>query len=421
MLKVMPANQQNKVRLLYKNVQLLLLAVFIMALVPVGKLHAQDASELYLMGAAALRQGNYDQAEGYLTSALTGAVDRTSCYMKRGEAFYRMRQYERALSDFLAAGELQPGVGDLWLARTYACLGSFEQSLSFLRKHLASPLHETESLIRKDDAFDRLQYTDGWYDLWEQEWYSQDEKLLSEVAYYSGRGNTADAFALVDRGIAEKPGNASLLNARGKLNVKAGNYAAAIADFSAAIQADRNNGEYLAARGFAYCKAGRYKDAISDFNRVLAADPGYFDAYTGRAEAYAASGSYDLAARDLQTYLKYFPGDLPSLFLSGEYSFRQGKYIQALDFFNLILKADPDNAAYYKARGKTYLMTRTYGYAIRDLTMSLDLDPDDGETYRYLGQARLASGDAESACSDFEKARRLGDSQAVKYILENCR
>ena len=65
-------------------------------------------------------------------------------------------------------------------------------------------------------------------------------------------------------------------------------------------------------------------------------------------------------------------------------------------------------------------MTKTYQYAIYDLTMSLDLDPTDGETYLYLGIARMESGDKTAACSDFQKAQRLGEARALRYIIDYC-
>jgi len=53
--------------------------------------------------------------------------------------------------------------------------------------------------------------------------------------------------------------------------------------------------------------------------------------------------------------------------------------------------------------------------------MSLDLNPEDAETWMYLGIAKIQSGDKENGCSDLEKAQKLGNAQALKYIIENCR
>ncbi len=104
----------------------------------------------------------------------------------------------------------------------------------------------------------------------------------------------------------------------------------------------------------------------------------------------------------------------------GEYYYDGGDYMNALKYFNINLKEDPVNSQYFKARGKTYLKTATYKYAMSDLSMSLDLNPDDAETWMYLGLAKIQSGDKTNGCSDLQKAQQLGNTEVLKYIVDNC-
>jgi Flp pilus assembly protein TadD len=84
------------------------------------------------------------------------------------------------------------------------------------------------------------------------------------------------------------------------------------------------------------------------------------------------------------------------------------------------VKEDPVNSLYFKSRGKTYLKTATYKYAVSDLSMSLDLNPEDAETWMFLGLAKIRSGDKVNGCSDLRKAQQLGNTEVLRYIVDNC-
>ena len=173
-------------------------------------------------------------------------------------------------------------------------------------------------------------------------------------------------------------------------------------------------------RALAFLGAGRFKDALADFNKALREFPENFDGYLKRAEAYAGMENYEAARKDVLFYLNYFNDDQKAVFQCGEYYYDGGDYMNALKYFNINLKEDPVNGLYFKARGKTYLKTATYKYAMSDLSMSLDLNPDDGETWMYLGLAKIQSGDKTNGCSDLHKAQQLGNTEVLRYIVDNC-
>lgn len=382
-------------------------------------LMAQDND--YLAGSASLLKGEYAKAVESLSYAINRNNADDRLFLKRGEALLKLTDYERARNDFEEANTIRPGVADLWLARCSALAGAEGEAVSYLTRHLQSEFRLPEDSIKKDKAFDALQTSPEWYTLWQKDWYTEAEKEMAEVRFYSRKSLFDDAHAHLADALAEHPDNPELYLLKGKLSFDQGNYAAAVADYSTALELDRNNIPVYARRGMAYYYAGRYKDAVNDFTRALRDDPAGFDLYRQRAKAYAGAGSWELAVRDMQFYLNYFEGDQRAQFLCGEYCYEAGDYINALKYFNRILKEDPVNSAYFKWRGKTYFRTATYRYAGSDLAMSLDLNPDDAEAWMYLGLVKIQTGNRETGCSDLQRAQRMGNTESVKYILEYCR
>lgn len=392
--------------------------VFTGTLIPA---YSQITDEDYLAGCAGLISGEYLKAVEGLSFAISRNNADDQYFIKRGEAYLKLKEFDLAVSDFEEANQIYPGVADIWLARSYALSGNQGMAVRFLTSHLKSEFRLPEDSIKKDRAFDELQTATEWYDLWQQKWYSEEETAVSEISYCIRKQLFEEADAIIAAEMAKRPDSKVLMLLKGKISYKQENYAAAIADYSAALSLDKNDPGVYAGRGRAYLKAGRYKDAVNDFSKALKDDPADFGLYLLRSEAFAGTNSWEPAIKDLLLFLKYFNNDQAVLHQCGKYYYQAGDYINALKCFNRNLNEDPNNSNYYKSRGMTYLMTSMYRYALSDLAMSLDLNPDDAEAWMYLGIVKIRSGDKENGCSDLERARKMGNAEAVKSILDNCK
>ncbi len=389
-------------------------------LIVIQGVNAQNPDELYCKGVAGLHSENYNESINYLTSAIQYSPNNALLYLKRGEAYYKSGLYDDALADFMEADQLDENTADFWISKTYAMLGNQEQSLFYLKKHLSSEYHLKEKTIKRDNAFNDLQYSDGWYNLWQEEWYTAEEITEDEVDYLMKKELYLDAITLLDEKIPASEDPHILYACRARVNLKLGNFKGAAADWENAIDIERKIPGYYIERGRAYYETGKFKNAVDDFTRVLRQDPAHFTLYLERANAYARLKEFTPAIRDVVTYLKYFENDQDAIALCGNLHYMNENYIEALKYFNRNLKLDNTKAEFYKDRGKAYLKTGIYKFAINDLSMALDLSPYDGETYLFKGIARFDSGDKEGACSDWNKARKYGEMKAVEFLLENC-
>jgi tetratricopeptide (TPR) repeat protein len=414
MLKDMLKTLRNNAAFTVFLLPVLLLAVTLPA-------EAQMADEQYLEGCAHYSKGDYEKAALSFSLAIIRNNADEQLYIKRGISLLQFNETERAIADFTEANIINPQVADIWLARSYAITEDYDKALSFLRSHLNSTFRLPEDSIKKDPAFDKLQETPDWHSLWQKDWYSSTEKVISEAEYYIRKRQFDQAISLLDEEISRDPSEQALLLTRGNVHYQQGNYAIAISDYSAVLNKDKSAKGVYAQRALAYLKSGRFKEAVNDYNKAVKEDPGNFSLYLQRGEAYAGQEAWEQAIRDMQLYTKYFKDDLFASYLCGEYYYKAEDYINALRCFNLNLKEDPNNGLYYKARGKTYLKTATYRYALSDLAMSLDLRPDDAETWMFIGICKIQSGDTENGCSDLVRAERMGSTEALKYIVDNCR
>jgi tetratricopeptide (TPR) repeat protein len=418
----MQAKSQNRVILIF-------LAV---ALVFAQGARSQTPDAGLMAGCAFYRSGNYAKALESFTVAISRNNADERLFLYRGRVLLELKDYDNAIKDFSEANEIIPGVGDIWLAKANALAGNADKALAFLKSHLASEFRLPEDSIKKDRAFESLHSSQGWYAIWDQEWYTDGEKAAKEAAYYVKKNQPDNAISYLDEEITKPQASPNLFAVRARVYLKQGNYASAIADYTSALDLQKKGGQgqpftglnpeesNYYNRALAFLGAGRFKDALADFNKTMKEVPENFNGYLKRAEAYAGMENYDAARKDVLFYLNYFNNDQKAVFQCGEYYYNGGDYMNALKYFNINLKEDPVNGLYFKARGKTYLKTATYKYAISDLSMSLDLNPDDAETWMYLGLAKIQNGDKTNGCSDLHKAQQLGNTEVLRYIVDNC-
>ena len=134
--------------------------------------------------------------------------------------------------------------------------------------------------------------------------------------------------------------------------------------------------------GVMYSEKREYDLAISEFNKALEVCPMLTETYNNRGITYAKKGQYDLAISD----------------------------------FTRALEIKPDIATVHFNRGITYAQKGKYALAFQDFDRSLELDPINAPAYANRGSVH-----AHLACSDWEKACRLGDciylEEAVKIGL----
>jgi tetratricopeptide (TPR) repeat protein len=131
-------------------------------------------------------------------------------------------------------------------------------------------------------------------------------------------------------------------------------------------------------RGISYSEKGQYDLAISEFSKALEICPMLAQSYNNRGITYSKKGQYDLAISD----------------------------------FTKALEIEPDMAKVHYNRGITYAEQGQHALALQDFDRSIGLDPN-----QALAHANRGTVHAYLACSDWEKACRLGNCQHLEEAV----
>jgi len=163
-----------------------------------------------------------------------------------------------------------------------------------------------------------------------------------------------------------------------------------------------------------------YEKALEHFNECVKRK--YYDVYSiyykgitlRKLKRYdeAIEAFRDLYGLDNTYYITFFE--------IGKIHLEKKEYPFALYNFNEFAKENPHSheTKYYKAR--VYLETNKNGLALEEITNAIKEDDKNGAYFLLSGKIRLAMKLTNQACVDFRKAADLKDTEATKYIYENC-
>lgn len=392
--------------------------VFICLLLSGSALNAQE--ELYLKGVAELNKGKNIQAVESFSQILSEKSGKVQIWLKRGEAYLEMKDYDRAIQDFNMANSIEPSIASLWLSRCFALTGEPEKAVRALENHLRSVYKKSQKEILLDPAFLNLEKTREWRNLWKTDWYKPYEYQKSEAAYQIQKDNYTKALENINILLNQNEEDASLYYLRAQVYLALKQYSKSLSDLERAINMETEKENFRLDRAELYITMGHNNEALQDYSYILDRQPEFFDLYIKRAKLLLSMQKYDQALSDIEFYLGYFNEDIEAQYLGGMINYSAGRYFDALVYFNNTLEIGQDDKKYFIDRGNTFLKLHTYKYAVNDFSMALDLDPQDSGVYLNRGIAHIRDNKSMKACYDFKKAFGMGEREALFYLQQYC-
>ena len=382
--------------------------------------NAQTENEHYLKGVAYLQRKEFKQAVSEFNKAIEINIDDYKFYVKRGNAYFRLMDFLKAKDDFSKASQIERYSGSIGLAMTYAKLGETDLAIRYLGDHLGSPFRISEKSIKLNKAFESIENSREWVELWRKKWYNSFEKLDQEIDYLTKTTQFSKAIGLVEVYISKYPDNADAYALKGEINYLQGKIREAEENFTKAIFLDSGKPDFLIKRARGYTKSEKFKLAVKDISYALKSDPSMFYLYIKRAGLYQRMDAGEKALTDLIRYLDFFPADEEALHLCGKIYIDQEKYYSALECFSMNVKNYPGNPVSFIDRGDAYVLSENFKYAIDDYGMALDLDPSNPATWLNRGKVYIKTGNIEKACFDLIRAVRLKSREGIKLYKEYC-
>ena len=180
------------------------------------------------------------------SGALTERQRDTLDYANRGFKFFRKGQFEKAISDFNKAIELDPGVTLCYFARGQIYLENkqIDKAISDFNKTIELNPHLIDTYIFRGSA------------------YHMEDQIDKAILDYS-------------KAIEMKPEDADVYNLRGNVYYKKGEIDKAIADYTRAIEINPGHATAYYNRGRAYNIVGSIDMASDDYEKAIELNPRY--------------------------------------------------------------------------------------------------------------------------------------------------
>lgn len=272
-----------------------------------------DVLDLLRAGLAARNRGDMDAAIHYLTQAIeTGKLSQSDlatvtasrgvahdakgatakaiadfdaaigleprfgeAYIYRGLAWQKVRDYQRAISDFTEAARVAPRGAFLALmnrGNVYGDMGENDRAIAdyteairlnadyptsyYNRGSAYQEMEEFEKAIADFDAAIRLR--PGFA-----------EAALNRAGAYLAMGDLGQAIIGFDKAIGDNPRDATAFGNRGIAHMAKGDYARALTDFDEAVRLKPDNVRGYGNRGIARFYAGQRRAAVEDFAHAI--------------------------------------------------------------------------------------------------------------------------------------------------------
>jgi tetratricopeptide (TPR) repeat protein len=367
-----------------------------------------------------LQSGAYKEAIRAFTGIDSGNKLSPKDRLSLGIAQFRIGNLSDARHNFQSSNEAGIAEANIWLARTYALNRNINDAILFIERYLKTSKNPDIAGIQKDSSFRFMHESEKWFDLWQNDWYSENQKIEQEAMFYAGRKKYNIAHKIIESKVIEDISKADLYLCNAHIYLAEENPSLALNEINQAVKLDPSNAFFLKEHAKCNSLLNEYSSALEDLNQAITIDPTDFETRLQRADAAFRAENYEMASNDIELYLNYFSSE-EAQFLAGQISFASGDYLNALRYYNRLMKDAKPNASYFKARGLTYYQTGTYSPASSDLSMSLDLEPGDGETNLYLGLAEYYKGNNKAACYYWNRAKYSGELKAIEYIQKYCK
>ncbi|MDY0197982.1 MAG: tetratricopeptide repeat protein [Tenuifilaceae bacterium] len=383
--------------------------------------NAQRFNEHYYRAQAAIDNGNLSNALAYIDSSTLSIQRNPMVWLKKGEIYFRLNSYDKAIECFYTAESYRKGVALFWLAKAYAIQKDTDKALEILEQHLSSANKMHEATILLDTSFNSINNTEQWKMFWLKDWYTNYERFLAEVEYYKQNGDTDIALELLNERMQGKRSRHQLYALRGEIYLTLNSYKAAESDFKQAIKGKKRDYEYIYLRTKALMQLRKYKKSLELLTKAIELSGGEPRYYQLRAMAFANGQEYPKAIDDIKYYLTFYPNSIEAIKMLADYSIAAGKSIDALLQLGKLIKVNPANYEYYLLRAKIYMKTKKWDIAIIDLNKCIQLNPENAEAYLTRGICNVNMGKNKEACSDWQSAIKKGNFIAQEYSYKYCK
>jgi tetratricopeptide (TPR) repeat protein len=231
----------------------------------------------YQKGVSSYKSYNFITAIGHFDTAIN-IFTIPSFYVSRGNCYALNSQFDRAISDYSEAIQLNPNYADAYNNRGVIWHKKGDQDKAIADFNIAIQLNPNFA-----------------------------EAYNNRGGSWLLKGNNVEALVDYDKAIQLNSNYTEAYGNRGLVWSKKGNDTKALADFNKAIQLNPKYATAYNNRGALWKKKGDINKAIDDYNKAIQLNPNYAEAYNNRGNAWSIKGDINKALADFNMAIQLNP------------------------------------------------------------------------------------------------------------------
>ncbi|EDO45510.1 predicted protein [Nematostella vectensis] len=383
----------------------------------------------------------------YDISYLLGSSKMMMCvYLKAGDTFSKIAQYENAMSCYTAAMEIAKSNDDIQTqAACYRVMGKINCRLHDYNQSMENFQHALSLCQKTGDERGQANAYLGMGDVHSSQGKYEDALNIYQHAlslFQKTGDESGQAYAYLGMGNL----HSSQANSQAKYEDAMNNYQHALSLFQ---KTGDESGQAKAYHGMGnlHSSQGKYEDAMNNYQHALSLfqktgdESGQANAYLGMGDVHSSQGKYEDAMNNYQHALSLFQktgdesgqanaylgmGEVHMLSGQGKYEDAMNNYQRALSLFHKTGDESSQAKAYHgmgnmhKSQGKYEDALNNYQHALSLFQKTGD-ESGQGDAYLGMGDAHRSQGKYEDAMNNYQHALSLfhktGDesSQAKAY------
>jgi len=347
-----------------------------------GRLSGAALAEAYLERGDiwARKEKQYERAISDFGRAIDLNPKLAKALSHRGIARIETKQLDDAVADFTQAIAVGAGNADLYKyymnrGRAFSDKGDHQRAIADENQAIQLNAHAAGAFLLRGSAWELA----GDLDQALSDYGSAADLPKMAIAYYgraliwNKKGDNTRALDEINRAIEADAKFSPLYNVRGEVLRLQHQYQSAIADYSRAIEINEGVAVYHYNRGLALAELGESSRAAADFDRAIALDPNMAEVYSER----------------------------------GRLRSKEHDYQRAIVDFDRAIQLNPRSAIFYVNRGQAFSDQHQYERSITDFDRAIELDPKLAMAYNNRGWALAESEQNERALADLDRAIAL--------------
>lgn len=355
--------------------------------------------------------------------------------LNRAHAYYELKLYEKAISDYLIALSLNNSTAQifLYIGNCYFEITEYNTAIKYITESIKLKSTYVNYYLRGVAYYIQEDYANSLKDLsgsirlipreGSRDWFYENDNNLTiakyeDVYFYRAlvyRALKKNTEAMEDLNAAIKINDSCIkaLYERGLLNYDLGNFHSAINDLIEVDQIQNNYRDTNIKLGTLFEKINEKDNALVWYSKAIDEGLGNHNLYKMRGELFIDTKKFLLAVNDFTHKINIGDKSFEIFYLRGQAYWNLKRYKEAIEDFNQIINGSIEQykGYYYKALCYT---VNDYLIAVEDLDLAYKCNPDFSKVFLTRGLMYAALGQYEKSKSDFVEASKTG--YRIEYI-----